>query len=124
MKVWAAIAFLGFMSVSVYVLLNEKSKIANHPKAENISVSRAKRIGEIHRDKLRPNELQRQRIDETTIYRFESLEKNNSFEMDEDDMNEFAESFKALDAVKNTGRIEIEPTFEIFNKEEKEYYEE
>ncbi len=87
MKFLAVLSFVSFMVISVYVLLNEKTVLSAHKKVENFKSVRAKKIGEIHRSDTQAYELQRQRINETTIYKFESLEKGESFEMDEDDMN-------------------------------------
>ena len=123
MKFLALISFISFMVISIYVLLNEEEMKATHKKNENFKPVRANKIGEIHRSEIQAYELQKQRIDETSIYKFVSLEKGESYEMDEDDMKEFSLSMKALSDIKNAGRIEQDPVFEVSTKVEKEYYE-
>ncbi|MBC7427178.1 MAG: hypothetical protein H7336_01120 [Bacteriovorax sp.] len=95
MKVAAALAFVCFMGVSVYVLLNEKNLRNPHPVVHMEKNPGRKKIGELRRGDLPPFELQRKRIDGTTIYKFESKNKEDNYALDEDQLDDFARSMNS-----------------------------
>lgn len=125
MKVWAALAFVCFMGISLYVLLNEKKMRNPHKKvAQSKLVSHAKKIGERQRVDL-PIELQRQQIDSSTVYKFESKNKAEDYELDEEELDAFTRALSGLRDARDAGKVQITQPSDVLNKNdhEKKYYE-
>ncbi len=80
------LAFVGFMGVSVYLLLNEK-KTGKKPQ-----VTTAK----IKPKNVAPYMLQRERIGNISIFTFESNETGVKYKMNEEQLDDFANEVKAL----------------------------
>jgi hypothetical protein len=117
-KFFTIIALIGFMGISTYLLLNERKvkRTALKP------ISTSKRIGEKTRADFPAYELQRQRIEETTVYKFESKNKEDNYELDEDQLNEFAHSMNSLKEVKNAGQLDFEQPSDINVNKNESYY--
>lgn len=84
----------------------------------------SKVIGEKKSRDLLPYELQRQRINDEAIFKFENAQTDEAYELREDEMAEFDSALRALKGVRNDIQGDTADGLNTVNtKKEKEYYE-
>lgn len=107
-----------FLVLTAYLLLNERTGHIRSPKrVAVISGSSSKLIGQMPSRDLRPFELQRQRMDSETIYKFQSNKTGVSYELEEKDLDKFG--VQLID-FKNVNRDHVRPTDMINDKKIKD----
>lgn len=115
MKFFTYVFIFAFISLAAYLLLNEKSRSTKHLQVKRIieiKSSTRKRIGQIPNYNPSILELQRQRIRSETVYRFQSNDTSESYELDESDLDKFG--IQLMD-FKNLNRDEA-PSIRIINE--------
>ncbi|AUN97031.1 hypothetical protein C0V70_02700 [Bacteriovorax stolpii] len=124
MKVISIAAFVAFMALAIYLLLHEKEFMGESRHRKLQPVSKSKIIGQRQERELQPFELQRQRINNEAIFKFENSDTNETYEFREDEMAEFDSALKTLKEVKREIKGDTTDPNVINNtKVIKEYYE-
>lgn len=107
MKVLANVSVFLFLIFAGYILINEKGSFRKSPKrVAVISGSSSKLIGQKASHDLMPMDLQRQRINNETVYKFQSNDSGESYELEESDMDKFG--VQLID-FKNVNRDHVRP---------------
>lgn len=109
MKFFTNIFLFFFITFAAYLLLNEKAGSVKGPQVKRVAEitgSSSKVIGQKNTNDPFPFELQRQRINNETIYRFESNDSAESYELEESDMDKFG--VQLID-FKNVNRQYVRP---------------
>lgn len=111
------------MALAIYLLFHEKEIMGttNPKKLHPVSVSKA--VGEKKSRDLSPYELQRQRIKDETVFKFESTQRDEVFELREDELQEFDNALKVMKGVRAITPDTDDGLKAINSKKEKEYYE-
>lgn len=107
------------MALAVYLLLHERQIMGTTNPRKLAPVSSSKIIGE----KIPAYELQRQRIKDETIFTFENTKGDESYQLREDELQEFDEALRAMKGVKNIRPDTDDDLNTAHGKREKEYYE-
>lgn len=92
MKLFTNLFIVLFISVAAYLVLNEKAEPTKRIKTKRavaISGSISKKIGQIPARDPFLFEIQRQRINSETIYKFQSNDTKESYELHESDLDRF-----------------------------------
>jgi len=91
MKVLANVGVILFLVLAGYILMNEKSGLSKSPRRASviISGSSSKLIGQKPSRDLMTLELQRQRINNETVYKFQSNDSGEAYELEESDLDKF-----------------------------------
>lgn len=90
LKFTANIFITFFLVLAGYILINERSVLESSAKRQTIiSGSSSKLIGQRPGRDLMPFEIQRQRIHNETIYKFQSSDSGESYELEESDLDKF-----------------------------------
>ena len=115
------ICLLGIVSFTIY-------KQKNH-KTEQTAITLDNAVGEKQRRDFPVIELQRQQIDTVTVFRFESKHNDESYELDEEQLDVFAQRLNSINSGKEFGKIEDYQSIEdkdLYRKEienrEKKYF--
>lgn len=93
MKLFTNLFLIFFISLAAYLLLNEKTgsrKRINIKKATKISNSASKKLKQVPKRDPYLFEIQRQRINSETIYKFQSNKNNESYNLHESDLDGFS----------------------------------
>jgi hypothetical protein len=107
MKALANVGVTVFLILAGYILINEKGILRKSPKrVAVISGSSSKLIGQKSSRDLMPFELQRQRINNETVYKFQSNNSGEFYELEESDLDKFR--VQLID-FKNVNRDHIRP---------------
>lgn len=107
MKVLTNVVVILFIVFAGYLLINERGVLRKSPKrVAVISGSSSKLIGQKPSRDLMPIELQRQRINNETVYKFQSNDSNESYELEESDLDKFG--VQLID-FKNVNRDHVRP---------------
>lgn len=107
MKALGNVGVILFLILAGYILLNEKSDLRKSSKrVAVISGSSSKLIGQKASRDLMPFELQRQRINNETVYKFQSNDSNVSYELEESELDKFG--VQLID-FKNVNRDHVRP---------------
>ena len=111
------------MALAIYLLLHEKEIMGttNPKKLHPASVSKV--VGEKKSRDLPPYELQRQRIKDETVFKFESTQGDEGYELREDELQEFDSALKVMKGVRAIRPDTDDGLKAINSKKEKEYYE-
>lgn len=122
-KFLTLLALVGFMCGAVYLLLNERNFFKSSKKVakKNLVVSKSKIIGEKNNHTYTPHELQRMRIDSESVFRFENEKTEETYELDEYQLEDFA---KQLNSIKSINQIDDNqlPATDVSEEKEKEYF--
>lgn len=91
MKFFANVFVFGFIVLAGYLLLHEKgaSRPVTVKRVAEITGTTRKLIGQRPSRDLYPFELQRQRIESETTYKFQSNSSGESYELQDSDMEKF-----------------------------------
>ena len=92
MKFFTNLFLFLFITFAAYLLLNEKTVLTKRSqikKISRISGSTSKIIGQRLTQDLSTFELQRQRINSEAVYKFQSLNSGESYELDDSDLDKF-----------------------------------
>lgn len=119
MKVLVNIGLVLFIALAGYLLLNEKGAHKSSPKrVAVITGSSSKLIGQRPSRDPFPFELQRQRINSETVYKFQSNDSGESYELEESDLDKFG--VQLID-FKNVNRNHIRPADMINDRKVKRF---
>lgn len=121
MKILAIISFILFLFLTIYVLLTKKIPSGKFPKKLS-PPSTSKVIGEKKSINIPAYELQRQRIEDETVYTFESKNSGEMYELDEAELESFSSSLENLKQVNKFDQTEFMRIDAPINTEER-YYE-
>lgn len=90
MKFFANVFLILFISLSAYFLLNERTFYKKKAKPVSmISGTTSRIIGQRPSRDLHPFELQRARINNETVYKFQSNKSGESYELEDSDLDKF-----------------------------------
>lgn len=109
MKFFANVFVIFFISFATYLLLNEKGGFSKRPhvkRVAEITGSSSRMIGQKPSRDPFPFEIQRQRINSETVYKFQSNDSGESYELEESDLDKFG--VQLID-FKNVNRDHIRP---------------
>nr|BDT27066.1 hypothetical protein BHI3_05320 [Bacteriovorax sp. HI3] len=124
MKVISITAFVAFMALAIYLLLHEREFMGESKPRKLQPISKSKIIGQRQERELQPFELQRQRINNEAIFKFENSDTKETYEFREDEMAEFDSALKTLKEVKREIKGDTtDPNVINNSKVIKEYYE-
>jgi hypothetical protein len=84
-------------------------------------ISRSKKIGEKKHPDFTPLELQRMRIDSESTFRFENAKTSESYELDEQEMEEFTRKLNSINSINHIQENNLPPS-DVSEEREKEYY--
>lgn len=121
MKILGITSFILFLFLTVYVLLTKKIPSGKFPQKLS-PPSTSKIIGEKKTVNLPAYELQRQRMDEETVFTFESKKSGEIYELDEEELDSFNKSLGDLKQVNRFDQNELIRIDTPVNTEER-YYE-
>ena len=124
MKVISIIAFILFLCLTVYVLLTKKIPSGKFPQKLS-PPSTSKVIGEKKTVDLPAYELQKQRINDEAVIKFQDSQSGEAYELREDELSDFTEALEGVKKAPNTGVQGdfIHPNTVIEQQKKKEYYE-
>ena len=108
-----------FIAIAAIYLAEERSDI------KKTVLSSSKAIGEkASRDLIQsPHEMQRMPIDPTPVVKFKSASIDETYELDEHELEDFTKQIRGLKSVNQFGQDEFIPKNGNVNSEEREYYE-
>lgn len=121
MKFFTNVFIVLFISLAAYLLLNEKGVITKKTptkRVAEITGSNSKLIGQRPARDPFPFELQRQRINSETVYKFQSNDSGESYELEESDLDKFG--VQLID-FKNVNRNHIRPADMINDRKVKRF---
>ena len=122
-KFFTLIALVGFMCGAVYLLLNERRFLRTTKRVakKDLVVSQSKNIGEKNNHIYTPYELQRMRIDSESVIRFENEKTEESFELDEYQLEDFAKQLNSIKSINKLDNNQLPPA-DVSEENEKEFY--
>ena len=92
MKFFTNLFLIFFISLAAYLLLNEKTGLKKRlslKRASEVSGSPSKKLRQAPKRDPYLFEIQRQRINSETIYKFQSNKNNESYDLHESDLDRF-----------------------------------
>lgn len=118
MKILVNVGVFLFIALAGYLLINERGARKPVKSVAVITGSSSKLIGQRPSRDPFPFELQRQRINSETVYKFQSNDSGESYELEESDLDKFG--VQLID-FKNVNRNHIRPADMINDRKVKRF---